>query len=136
MTETEMDNVLDVGNQTRVYQAAYDLYCRQPDWVTFFRAILGLHGVAREVFPEREALAQFEKTEAYAEIQQMMARLRERARPAPSQQEVTRVITIRLPKSVHEALKVEAHEHCTSMNQLCISKLLRFIDNELVPGDT
>ena len=28
---------------------------------------------------------------------------------------------------------VEAHEHNTSMNKLCISKLLQFVDRELVP---
>ena len=28
---------------------------------------------------------------------------------------------------------MEAHEHNTSMNKLCISKLLQFADRELVP---
>jgi hypothetical protein len=42
---------------------------------------------------------------------------------------------VRLPKSLHEALKEEAHVYRTSMNKLCISKLLQFIDNEFVPGD-
>jgi len=133
---TEVDNVLDADNETRVYQAAYDLFCRNPDWVAFYRAILGLNGLVRQAFPTREALADFEKTEAYAGIQQMVARLRERLLPSPAQKEVIRVVTVRLPKSLHEALKVEAHEHHTSVNQLCISKLLRFIDNELVPKDT
>jgi hypothetical protein len=30
---------------------------------------------------------------------------------------------------------VEAHEHCTSMNKLCISKLLQFIESERVPNE-
>ena len=50
--------------------------------------------------------------------------------------EPTRVITVRLPKSLHEALRVEAHEHRTSMNKLCISKLLQFIDGQQVPAET
>ncbi len=45
------------------------------------------------------------------------------------------MITVRLPKSLHEALRVEAHEHRTSMNKLCISKLLQFIDAENVPSE-
>ena len=45
------------------------------------------------------------------------------------------MITVRLPKSLHEALRAEAHEHRTSMNKLCISKLLQFIDNEKVPAE-
>ena len=34
---------------------------------------------------------------------------------------------------MHEALRIEAYEHHTSMNKLCISKLLQFIDTENVP---
>ena len=49
--------------------------------------------------------------------------------------EPTKVITVRMPKSLHEALRAEAHEHQTSMNKLCISKLLQFIDNEFVPDE-
>jgi len=47
----------------------------------------------------------------------------------------TEVITIRIPQSLHAALRVEAHEHHTSMNKLCISKLLQFIDTEMVPSE-
>ena len=55
---------------------------------------------------------------------------------ALDEEEPTRVITVRLPKSLHEALRVEAHEHQTSMNKLCISKLLQFIDGDKVPTET
>jgi predicted HicB family RNase H-like nuclease len=53
----------------------------------------------------------------------------------PPPDEGDQVITIRLPKSMHAALKDEAHGFKTSMNKLCISKLLRIIDQELVPTD-
>jgi predicted HicB family RNase H-like nuclease len=118
-----------------VYQAAYDLYCRNPDWVSFYRDILGLNGVVRQHFTARESLAEFERTNTYAEIQQMLTRLRERAAETPVLPEPTRVITVRLPKSLHDALRAEAHDHRTSMNKLCISKLLQFIDTQLVPSD-
>jgi hypothetical protein len=49
----------------------------------------------------------------------------------PEDKEPTRVITVRLPKSLHEFLQVEAHEKCTSMNQLCISKLVQWLDSDL-----
>jgi predicted HicB family RNase H-like nuclease len=42
--------------------------------------------------------------------------------------EPTRVITVRLPKSIHEALRAEAHSRQISMNKLCITKLLRTLD--------
>jgi hypothetical protein len=46
------------------------------------------------------------------------------------------VITVRLPKSLHEFLQVEAHEKCTSMNQLCISKLVQWLDSDLAASKT
>ena len=45
------------------------------------------------------------------------------------------MITVRLPQSLHETLRIEAYQHCTSMNKLCISKLLQFIESDLVPNE-
>ena len=98
--------------------------------MTFFREILGIGGVVRRLFPEDEALLEFEKTEEHAEIQSMLARLRQKSDNRGETPEPTRVITVRLPKSLHEALQAEAHLHQTSMNKLCISKLLQVIDDE------
>ena len=41
---------------------------------------------------------------------------------------------MRIPQSLHEALRIEAYEHHTTMNKLCISKLVQFIDTEHVPA--
>ncbi len=119
-----------------IHRLAELLYSQGPDWVTFYREVLGLHGVVRRNCPTRESLAEFEQTEAYLEIQQMLTRLRRQGPPARDDAEPTRVITVRLPKSLHEALRVEAHEHHTSMNKLCISKLLQFIDQQMIPVET
>jgi len=35
----------------------------------------------------------------------------------------TSVITVRLPRDLHAALKDEAHDHRTSLNRLCVAKL-------------
>ena len=62
----------------------------------------------------------------------MLARLRQRSNArVDNHQEPTRVITVRMPQSLHEALQAEAHAHQTSMNKLCITKLLQVIDGEL-----
>jgi predicted HicB family RNase H-like nuclease len=118
-----------------VWRKASELFQQAPDWVTFFRAILGVQGVVRKMFSTPEELAAFEQQPEYAQIQQMLAKLRERKEELNMDIEPTRVITVRLPKSLHEYLKTEAHERHTSMNKLCISKLLQMIDNELVPCD-
>ena len=122
--------------QEDVQRIAEDLFSRQPDWITFYREILGLHGVLRKTFRSREELAEFEQTEAYQDIQQMLTKLRGQGPLAADPEEPTRVITVRLPKSLHEALRVEAHEHHTSMNKLCVSKLLQFIADQMVPAET
>jgi predicted HicB family RNase H-like nuclease len=127
--------MVDTEKQQEVLRAAHDLFVQNPDWVTFYREVLGLHGSVRLRFSSREALAEFEQTEEYQEIQHMLRKLRERAVSVGNPQEPTRVITVRLPKSLHEALRAEAHEHQTSMNKLCISKLIQFIDNQLVPAE-
>lgn len=114
---------------------ANELYHRQPDWLTFFREVLGVDGVLRKLFASAEDLAAFEKTDQYAEIQAMLAKLRERNASQSSDREPTRVITVRLPKSLHESLRAEAHERNTSMNQLCIAKLLRVIEGEAVAAE-
>jgi len=121
--------------QREVYQVACERFRQNPDWVTFFREFLGVEGVVRKTFQHPQDLNAFEQGDTYTEIQQMVAKLRERSKNQTESNEPTRVITVRLPKSLHESLRAEAHERRTSMNQLCISKLLQVIDNKLVPSD-
>lgn len=116
-----------------VFQVANTLFEQHPDWVTFFREVLGIDGLIRKAFPSVDSLAEFEKTHHYIAIQQMLVKLRERSAAGGDGQEPTRVITVRLPKSLHESLRTEAHERHTSMNKLCISKLLQVIGEELIP---
>jgi predicted HicB family RNase H-like nuclease len=116
-------------------RVASEMFQQQPDWITFFREVLGVDGLVRKLFASPEELADFEKTEEYTEIQAMLARLRERSGANADGREPTRVITVRLPKSLHESLRAEAHDRKTSMNQLCISKLLQVIDGELVMAE-
>lgn len=119
------------GRCQKVLQVARQLYQGNPDWVTFFREVLGVAGAARSVFPRQNEFVAFEKSAEYGEIQKMVAGLRGRKIPGNNSNEPTRVITVRLPESLHEALKAEASDHNTSMNKLCISKLLQvLVENE------
>ena len=61
-----------------------------------------------------------------------MAEMRGRRKRRQQQREKTRMITVRLPESLHALLQQEADEMNTSMNKLCISKLLQIIDEQLV----
>jgi len=133
-----MSQIEQAEKSQEVYRVAMDLYQQNPDWVTFFREVMGIGGVVRRCYSDPSSLAEFEKTSEYSEIQQMVAKLRERngSDPGkPEEAEPTRVITVRMPKSLHESLRAEAHDRHTSMNKLCISKLLQMIDEQLVPQE-
>jgi len=117
-------------------RVAKDLYDQDPEWVIFFREVLGVDGVIPRLFKTSEELERFRDTEEYADIQRMVTDLRGRTPSTVNDdKEPIRVITVRLPKSLHESLRAEAHERQTSMNKLCISKLLQVIDEEMVPQE-
>ena len=123
-------------HRQEVIRVAEELYRQGPDWVAFFREVLGVEGLVRKLYNTPDSLAAFEQTDEYQQIQLMVAKLRERGDDSKSDsKEPTRVITVRLPKSLHESLRLEAHGRHTSMNKLCISKLLQIVDDELVPAD-
>jgi len=116
--------------------AVEDLFGTKPDWVRFYREVLGLNGLVRRAFPTLEAMAEFEQTETYRQIHRMVTTLRKQSpsKEIDESEEGTRVITVRIPQCMHEALRIEAYEYRTSMNKLCISKLLQFVDTENVPA--
>ncbi|MBI3838147.1 MAG: toxin-antitoxin system HicB family antitoxin [Planctomycetia bacterium] len=119
-----------------VFRVADEIFRQRPSWVTFFREVLGVDGIVRQFYSTPETLTEFEQTPEYQKIQQMLAKLRENDADLPGgPREPTRVITVRLPKSLHESLRVEAHDRHTSMNKLCISKLLQVVDEDLVPAE-
>jgi hypothetical protein len=156
---TETTKKIDPSNLEDVLRAARELFGKDPDWVAFFREVLGLGGIVRRTFTTPDQMAEFEHSDACREIQRMLTRLRARpvVRPEPKkteqaefegatpkmeakekveapEPEPTKVITVRLPVSLLVALQEEAHEHRTSVNKLCISKLLQFIDHDFVPA--
>lgn len=123
------------ANKTKeAFRIATELYDQKPDWVTFFREVLGVEGVVRRLF-EQEELAKFQQSAECAEIRQMVTRLQETNGAVPDDSEPIRVITVRLPKTLHESLKVEAHDRNVSMNRLCITKLLLAIEEEMAAAE-
>jgi len=125
MTEQTMEKYQEV------VAIASSYYRKNVSWVAFFREVLGIEGLIRKVFQDKQERAAFLKSDEYAEIQGMLEQLRARSDEPSEQEEPIRVITVRLPQSVHEALRSEASDHKTSMNKLCIAKLLHIIQDEL-----
>jgi hypothetical protein len=118
-----------------VLEVAENHYRQNPDWVTFFREVLGVEGAVRKAFPTFDELTAFEQSPQFDKIQKLVVRLREKRSNVDVETEPTRVITVRLPKSMHEYLRTEAHDLRTSMNKLCISKLLQVIGEDMIPNE-
>jgi hypothetical protein len=72
--------------------------------------------------PEPALIEQIHNSQVMANCQAFLAKLRDRKYQQPV--EKTQVITVRLPAGVHGALKDEAWTLRTSLNKLCLSKLL------------
>lgn len=112
---------------TAVLRVAEDLHAMEPTWIVFFNEMLGVDGHAHRAFPEAAAYKAFECSPQYARIRELLNDLRSR-QPDIHSQEARRVVTVRMPLSLHESLKAEARQYRVSINQLCISKLIRMLD--------
>ena len=112
---------------------AEEAFAMTGSWVVFYREMLGSDGVCRQLFADVDEMRYFETTPEFAELQEMIAALRSQDDSKGDAAEPTRMITIRLPVSLHDALKTEAKEQNLSINKLCISKLLQRIEARFVP---
>ena len=61
-----------------VLEVAERLHAMAPEWVVFFREVLGVDGIIRRTFNTPEALVRFECTPHYARIREMLDELREK----------------------------------------------------------
>ena len=122
-----------------ILEVAERLFAANPDWIIFFREIMGLDGIVRRTFQTPDSLMRFECSAEYARIREMLDALRQKQHEKTPVREVQRVVTVRMPMSLHETLKAEAQEMNVSINKLCISKLLKLLDEtacrELVPEE-
>jgi hypothetical protein len=119
---------------SRVLDVAQQLFAAAPTWMAFYRELLGTTGVARMLYPNADEYRGFETTDAYYEIQKLITVLRAGNLPENDPLEAQRMITVRLPLSLHMALCQEAEERSVSVNQLCISRLLQMIGDEMIPN--
>jgi len=116
-----------------VLRLAEEAFAKTGSWVVFYREMLGVDGVVRRLYPDTNSLREFEMTDEFLELQEMVAALRGQDPSKSDSAEPERMITIRLPMSLHEVLKAESDETDLSINKLCISKLIQPIASRFVP---
>ena len=116
-----------------VLRIAEEAFAATGSWVVFYREMLGIDGVVRKLFPAADEMREFETSPEFAELQEMVAAMRSQDSSKGDSAEPERMITIRLPKSLHDTLRVESDELNLSINKLCISKLLQRIESRFIP---
>lgn len=116
-----------------VLRLAQEAFTKTGTWVVFYREMLGSEGIVRQLYGTPEEMRYFEDSGEFAELQEMVAALRSQDASKGDATEPERMITIRLPKSLHDSLRIEAEEMNLSINKLCISKLLQRIESRFIP---
>ncbi len=117
----------------QAFSLANDLFGHAPIWTCFFREVLAVGGLTHALFPTPDEYAEFMCASQYDQIQQMLTALRSRDLPESDPNDPQRMITVRLPKSLHESLCAEAAQMKVSINRLCISRFLQVLDQKMVP---
>lgn len=119
-----------------VVETATELFGVAPTWTAFYRETIGADGVARALFTDLEESHQYECSEEHSKVMEMLTVLRSRDLPENDPHEPQRMITVRIPKSLHDAICVEANELSVSVNKLCITRMLQKIDTCLIPNSS
>lgn len=119
-----------------VFETATELFGVAPTWTAFYRETLGGGGIARALFVSSEEAREYECSDEHSKVLEMLTILRSRDLPENDPHEQQRMITVRIPKSLHDAICEEANELAVSVNKLCISKLLQKVDSALIPSSS
>lgn len=130
---TPTDGIQSDQRGKEVLRLAQEAFAKTGSWVVFYREAMGTEGFVRKLFPSNSEMRAFEDTPEFAELQEMIAAVRSQDTSKGDAAEPERMITIRLPKSLHDTLRTEADDMNLSINKLCISKLLQRIESRFVP---
>ncbi|MCS7237042.1 MAG: type II toxin-antitoxin system HicB family antitoxin [Thermoguttaceae bacterium] len=114
----------------QILAAARKLYEERCSWAKFYQQILGTNGLIHRLFPTAESQTAFRRSKAYGEIQRMLAALSGRRLRRRRTEQPIKIITVRVPESVHAELAREAALKGLSVNQLCVIKLVQLIEAE------
>jgi predicted HicB family RNase H-like nuclease len=117
----------------QVVEVAAELFGVAPTWIAFFREIMGVDGVARTLFATNDSYREYEKSPEHMQILEMLTTLRSRDLPENDPSEAQRMITVRIPKCMHDWICDEANRLEVSVNKLCISRLVQLLDERMIP---
>ncbi|XZE19567.1 hypothetical protein SH449x_004890 [Pirellulaceae bacterium SH449] len=119
-----------------VVSLAAELFGVAPTWTAFYREVLGAEGFLRTAIAEASEISEFECCDHHSKLLEMLTALRSRDLPENDPHEAQRMITVRIPKSLHDTICDEANRLEVSVNKLCISRLLQKVDRSMIPTST
>jgi hypothetical protein len=119
-----------------VVEVAAELFGVAPTWTAFYRETIGGAGVVRALFLTPDEIRDYENSEEHAKVMNMLTVLRSRELPENDPHEPQRMITVRMPKSLHDSICEEANALAVSVNKLCISRMLQRVDPAMIPSST
>lgn len=139
-TDKDVDTVtvtLDGDKMDKIVERALEIFKLQPEWTYFFREIFGREGIIIRTFPSPIERETFARTQIYNRLQLLLKDLRGLTEPQMKDPEPqpTKVVTVRIPACLHAALRTESYEQRTSVNKLCISKLLQCVPHRFIVPD-
>jgi len=124
------------ARQKLVFDTATELFGVAPTWTAFYRETIGADGIVRALFSDIEEAHQYECSDEHSKVMEMLTVLRSRDLPENDPHEPQRMITVRMPKSLHDSICAEANDLAVSVNKLCITRLIQKIDTSLIPNST
>lgn len=118
-----MTCIMTQSNQILV--SARDIAASAEAWADLSNAFFDpTHGLIARAYPSRDERAAFVKTEEYRAIRKLIDDAKERTGlVAGAMPKKSGKFVVRLPKSLHAALELEAAEEGVSLNQLVVTKL-------------
>ncbi len=121
----EIAHDLDQQLRASLLDAAKNLEDGRPQWAVFYRQVFGSRGLIHQVYPDPDDRYEFTQTDEYRQLKAMLNSLRSIVVGGAH-----RVITVRMPPELHEALKAEAKEKGASLNTIAVAKLLQELESD------
>ncbi len=90
------------------------------NWIDIHNTVFGIGGLSTKLFPTEAERVAFTRSDEYAEIMKLLDEAPDQNARRP---EVSGKFLVRIPKSLHAALVVEAKAENTTLNQLVVAKL-------------
>ncbi|WP_047817260.1 hypothetical protein [Rhodopirellula islandica] len=116
-----------------VLKLAGEVFAQTGSWVVFYREMMGCDGVVWKLFPDPAQRRHFESSPEFAELLEIMTSIRSQDSSKTKEHEPERMITVRLPRSMHSTAVQEASELGLSINSYCLTKLLQPINKRFTP---